>query len=169
MKTIEFQSILINWIRENGEILVNIQLLHSGGSGSFYILKSAEQVEGLIKFAITQTNLYGDGRAIITGFRSDYYPLRGTLDEALIEKIRSAWSGKGWYSIVSLEDNFPEILSCIGIGNTQEEFNKDLVGLLEEWKNHYIGFGENPFDSDDWAIRNQVDSIQMEVGELKIS
>ena len=160
----EFLTTLKNWIRASGETLICIDLPHSGGSGNFYLLKSTDQLNDIVNFALSSARQYGDGRAFITGFRSGYYLLRGIVDKDLIEKIRSTWPGKDWYSIVSLVDNFPEPLSFIGSGNTQEEFNNDLVALLEEWKNNCVAFGENPFDSDDWAIRNHVDTIQLEVG-----
>lgn len=167
MKVDDFLTKLNNWIRENGEALIYIDLPHSGGSGNFYLLKSSDQLDGLVNFALSDARKYGDGRAIIAGFRSGYYPLRGIVDEVLIEKIRSAWLGNDWYSIVSLENVFPEPLSYIGSGNTQEEFENDLDDLLADWLNHHIGFGENPFDTDDWAIRNNVETIELEVGHLR--
>jgi hypothetical protein len=163
----EFLTKLNNWIQENGEALIYIDLPHSGGSGNFYLLKSSDQLDGLINFALSDARKYGDGRAIITGFRSGYYPLRGIVDEALIEKIKSAWDGKNWYSIISLEDVFPEPLRHIGSGNTQEEFDDDVDDLLADWLNYHIGFGENPYDTDDWAARNYVETIEVEIGNSK--
>lgn len=82
----EFQTSLQSWLQENGEALMDIYLHHSGGGGTLYLLKSANQVESAIEFALSMAGQHGDGQATITGFRSGYYPLRGNADESFIEK-----------------------------------------------------------------------------------
>jgi hypothetical protein len=167
MTTDEYQATLQRWIRENGEALVDIYLHRSGGGGTLYLLKLPDQVEAAIEDAVSAAERYGDGRATLTGFRSGYYPLRGNVDEAFIEKIQSAWGGERWYSIASLEDIFPEPLRIVGSGDTQQELEDDLANLLSDWKGHFVGFGEHPFDTNDWASRNHVDVIETTVGKYK--
>ena len=163
----EFQTSLQSWLQENGETLIDIYLHHSGGSGTLYLLKSANQVESVIEFALSTAGQYGDGQATITGFRSGYYPLRGNADESFTEKIQSAWNGKRWYSIVSLENIFPDPLHIIGSGDTQQELESDLVILTTEYKGKFIGFGEHPLDTNDWVVRNGTEVIKITVGTPK--
>ncbi len=165
--TDEYQATLQSWIRESGEALVDIYLHHSGGGGTLYLLKLPDQVEATIERALSEAGRYGDGQATLTGFRSGYYPLRGNVDEPFIEKIQSAWGEERWYSMVSLEDVFPERLHIVGSGDTKQELERDLADLLADWKGHFVGFGENPFDTNDWAERNRVEVVKTTVGKLK--
>ncbi len=167
MTTDEFQATLQNWIRESGEALIDVHLHHSGGSGSLYLLKLPDQVQVAIEHVVSQAGQYGDGRATLTGFRNDYYPLRGNVDQSFIERIRSAWTGDRWYSIVSMEDVFPEPLNIVGGGETKQELEQDLAELLSDRRNHFVGFGEHPFDTSDWAARNRVEVIQITLGKFQ--
>jgi len=74
-----FKSTLQKWMEECGEVLLDIYLPHSGGSGDFYLLNSPGQIEDCIILAESMAKQSGDGRAIITGFRSGYYPLHGIV------------------------------------------------------------------------------------------
>src|SRR5687768_8942466 len=100
----EFQTTLQSWLQENGEVLIDIYLHHSGGGGTLYLLKSPTRAESLYEFATSFSERYGNGQVTITAFRSDYYPLRGSVDESFVEKMQLAWQGEKWYSIASLED-----------------------------------------------------------------
>jgi hypothetical protein len=164
----EFQTTLQSWLQENDEVLVDIFLHHSGSGGTLYLLKSPTQAEYLDEFATSLSERYGDGKATITAFHSGYYPLRGRVDESFIEKIHSAWQGERWYSIASLEAIFPEPLGILGSGDTQQELESDLSDIMSRWKGHFVGFGENPFDTGDWAVRNHADVIETNVGKFRL-
>ena len=163
----DFRAALQTWIRESGEALIDIFLHHSGGGGTLYLLKSPDQVDSAIELGLSEAGQYGDGQATLTAFRSGYYPLRGNVEESFIEKIRSAWRGQRWYSIVMLEDLFPEKLCIVGSGDAKQELERDLAELLIDWKGRFVGFGEHPFDTDDWAERNHVEVVKITVGKLK--
>jgi hypothetical protein len=160
----EFQITLQSWLQENGEVLIDIYLHHSGGGGTLYLLKSPTQAQTITDFAISLSERYGDGRATITAFRSGYYPLRERVDESFIEKMKATWQGERWYSIAKLEDVFPEPLSILGSGDTREELESDLADIVSRWTGHFVGFGENPFDSSDWAVRYHAEVIETTIG-----
>ena len=161
----EFQITLQSWLQENGEALIDTYLHHSGSGGTLYLLKSPTQAESLVEFAVSFSERYGNGQVTITAFRSGYYPLRGNVDELFHEKMQSAWHGERWYSIASLEDIFPEPLRILGSGDTQEELESDLANIMSRWKGHFVGFGEHPFDTEDWAARHNVEVIEITIGK----
>jgi hypothetical protein len=163
----EFITCLRQWLQENGEVLINIYFPHSGGGGDEYLLKTADQIDSVIAFTLSQTEHRGDGQAIITAFSSNFFPLRGIVDEPFIGKIRSSWDGKRDFSMVTFEDVFPEPIRTIGCGYTHKELEEELAEILLDLKGVYIGFGEHPFDTDDWAERSGTEVIEITIGTLK--
>jgi len=167
----EYQAKLEKWIDTDNEILIDINLPRSGTGGTLYLLNSATQVEQMIEFARELADRSNNGKAIITCFasitpsRPSFYPVRGKVDKPFIERIRSMWDSERWYSIVSLEDVFPDPLQIISRGSTQQELKNDLVNLRSNWEGHFIGFGEYPFDSSDWAKRNVAYVLETTVGK----
>ena len=164
----EFQTTLQSWLQQNGEVLISIFLHHSGSGETLYLLKSPVQAEKLREFATSLSERYGDGKATITAFRSGYYPLRGSVNQPFIERIQAAWQGQRWYSIAGLEDIFPEPLRMLGSGDTQEELEADLAEIMLDWQGHTIGFGEDLFDTGDWAVRNHTEVIETTVGKFRL-
>jgi hypothetical protein len=160
-----FQTTLQSWLQENNEVLIDIYLRHSGHGGTLYLLKSPTQADTLTNFAKSLSERYGNGQVVVTAFRSGYYPLRGNVDKFFLEKLQSAWQGERWYSIASLEDTFPEPLRILGSGDTQQELESDLADIMSDWKGHLVGFGEHPFDTEDWAVRNHVEVIETTIGK----
>ena len=69
--------------------------------------------------------------------------------------------------MVNLEDVFPELLRIIGSGETQHELENNSVILMTECKGNFIGFGEHPFDTNDWAARSGTEVIEITVGTPK--
>jgi hypothetical protein len=43
----------------------------------------------------------------------------------------------------------------------------DSVILMTECKGNFIGFGEHPFDTNDWAVQSGTEVIEITVGTLK--
>jgi hypothetical protein len=78
--------------------------------------------------------------------------------------MQLAWPDGKWYSIASLETTFPEPLHILGSGDTQDELESDLADIISAWKGHRIGFGEHPFDTEDWAVRHNVKVIETTLG-----
>jgi len=155
----EFVLELERWIASGGEALADLFLHHSGGVARQYLLKSAEDAGALFNLARTD----GTNGATLTGFRNGYYPLRGLVDESFVARARAAWPSGRWYHIVDLTRCFPEDLKSIGSGNTAEELEADLAALLTELRGRWAGFGEHPFDSEDWLDRHGVEAIETKV------
>jgi hypothetical protein len=158
---------LEGWIGSRGEALVDVYYHHSGGAGILYWLNAAGQVEAILSQAQADGQKYGDGLATVTAFRGGCYPLRGTAGEEFVERIRSAWPCGRWYSIADLETVYPEQLDTCGGGDTREELEDDLANLVAQKRGRLIGFGEHPFDHEDWMERNQAEVMETTVGTLK--
>lgn len=159
----DFRAELERWINAAGEALVDIYHPHSGGGGTLYLLTSVSHAEALLQQAEADAVRYGGSPARVTAFRSGYYPLRGTVDEAFIARIRSAWRGDRWYSIAELTTCYPDRLWILGSGNTRQELEAELANLLIENKYHFVGFGEHPFDHDEWIAQDQAETIVTEL------
>jgi hypothetical protein len=138
----DFRATLASWINSSGEALVYIHHPHSAGGGTLYLVKSADDVEALLSRAEADSARYVAGQACVTAFRSGFYPLRGTVDEEFIIKIREAWPGDRWYSIAELTKCYPDQLSILGSGNTGQELESELASLLTENRGRLVGFGE---------------------------
>jgi hypothetical protein len=77
--------------------------------------------------------------------------------------MRSAWRGDRWYSIAELTKRYPDRLWILGSGATRQELESDLASLLTENRGRFVGFGEHPFDHDDWIEQDQIEAIVTEV------
>ena len=163
----EFLTCLHQWLKTNGEILIDIYFHHSGSSGTLYLLKTADQIDSIIEFTLSQAEHTGDGLATITAFSLNFYPLRGIVDEPFIDKIRSSWDGERDFSIVTFEDVFPKPIRNIGTGYTHKELEEELTEMLLYFKDDFICFGEHPFDLSDWAERSGAEVIEITIGTLK--
>lgn len=141
---------------------------HSASGGTLYLLNSPEHVDALLQKAESDSARYVDRRARVTAFRSGYYPLRGTVDEAFIGRMRSGWPGDRWYSIVELTKYYPDSLLILGSGNTREELESELASLVTENRGRFVGFGEHPFDHDEWIETGQIETVVTEIKNPEI-
>lgn len=161
----QFCATVEDWLRTSGDVVLDMYFPHSASGGTLFLLKNNENVQQAI--AQAEEAKIGDGTAILTAIRNKFYPLRGIVNEEFIKQIRAAWPGDRWYSIVGLNTVYPQPLSFFGSGDSQEILNKELEDLLSEQRGSYVGFGEHPWDTDDWCDRNDIEAIETTVGKLR--
>jgi hypothetical protein len=136
-------AMLSDWLSETGELYVNIEYPHSGGSGSSYFIRSMTDLKTLI---VGQTH----GEIDITIFHEKQFPLRGIADEQLLEQALRMIPDGELYQYVSLEDSvFPKSIAVWGSGVSHEEFRQEFA----EDVGKHIAVGQNPHDihlNDEW-------------------
>jgi hypothetical protein len=71
-------SIVQAWLKDSGDLLVDIYVPHSGAGGTFFLISTLEQFHQLVEQA--------HSGSIFTIFRQPKFPIRGTVDDAFIEK-----------------------------------------------------------------------------------
>ncbi|MBK9747412.1 MAG: hypothetical protein IPO91_11600 [Chloroflexi bacterium] len=76
-------ALLKDWLEETGELYVDIDLPHSGSSGSAYLVRSMNELKLLIS---RQTH----PEIVIAIFHSLQYPIRGIADEILLKQVFGA-------------------------------------------------------------------------------
>jgi hypothetical protein len=130
---------LKKWLMETGELYIDLYLVHGGGSGTGYFVKSLEDLAELIS---KQTW----SMLAVTIFRRLQYSLRGLADESLLERGLQQVPEGEWYTIVLLEDYaYPHEPRWCGCGDSHAELRKEFSEVL----GRQVGIGQNPFDKDD--------------------
>jgi len=135
------------WLEERGEIFVDSYLPHSGSSGFGFFVRSFSDFSELVSKA--------PSGAVFTIFREQRYPIRGKVDDILMEKAMQEIKNGEWYGIVGL-DFYPEGLSYYGSGNSHTELKKEL----EELRGMSICVGKEPnLPNEYWNIEESNDVI----------
>ena len=129
---------LTEWFGASGELVIELDVPHSGGSGDFYVLNFYAQFEDLI--------LKARPNAIAFVLRDKHFPVRGIVDDALISLSFEKIFDEEYYLIVE-PPKFPQRLSFVGDGNTHVELKNDLeklrgqevwLGREPEFPNSYV-------------------------------
>ncbi len=149
-------ALLSDWLAETGELYVDIQLPHSGGSGTAYFIRSLQELKEL-----TRRQTWPE--ISITIFHRMQYPLRGVANEQLLNEALEQITDGEWYSIVSLDDYFPAPCVFFGSGQTHEELRRDLTDVIGQ----SVGIGQNPFDyhDDRWFHSRPNEVFQLTVSK----
>jgi hypothetical protein len=135
---------LQQWLRETGELCVDVYIPKSGSSGTGYFLRSIMELEELISKQAAST-------LAITIFRRLQYPLRGMANESMLGEALKLFPDGKWYTIISLDDYYPSEHRLSGSGDTQAELLKEFAEVIGQ----RIAIGVNPFDeNDDWIYRS---------------
>ncbi|MCC6616303.1 MAG: hypothetical protein IT320_22715 [Anaerolineae bacterium] len=134
-------ALLSDWLRETGELYVDIYLPRSGGGSSAYFIRSMNDLKSLIA---QQTH----PEIVIAIFRYLQYPIRGIADEKLLKQALQRITDGDWYTIVSLENVYPFSVAWWGNGRSHQELEHDFADVLGE----KVGIGINPDDAHngDW-------------------
>ena len=147
-------ALLSDWLEGNKELLIDVYHPHSGAGSLQYFIHSIEDLKQLIG---NQTH----PEIEITIFREKQYPLRGIADKELLEKALFNVKDGEYYSIISLENDFPSSINFLEDGNSHLELRHDF-SQVEGLK---IGFGKNPFDAhdDEWFRENRSKFFRLSV------
>lgn len=147
-------ALLSDWLEENRELLIDVYHPHSGGGSFQYFIHSIEDLKQLIR---NQTH----PEIEITIFRQKQYSLRGIANEEMLEKAFCNIKDGEYYSIISLENNFPNSINFLEAGNGHSELRHNF----SEFEGQEIGFGKNPFDAydDKWFRENSSEFFRLSV------
>jgi len=133
---------LQQWLRETGELCVDVYVPKGGRGGTGYFLRSIAELEELISKQSAPC-------VAITVFRQLQYPLRGVADDSMLAQALKRIPDGKWYTIISLDHYYPAEHRLRGSGNTHAELREEFAGV----KGQRIAFGENPFDgNDEWIF-----------------
>jgi hypothetical protein len=140
-------ALLNDWLVETKELLVDIDLSHSGGSGKIYIIKSLPELHKLLAEQ-TWPEIH------VTIFREKQYPLRGSVDEKLITQALEAMKNWQSYAIVRIGE-YPTPCEWLDDGKSYEQ----LRAQLEQNMGEYVGIGANPFEAVDFRARDSYTKV----------
>jgi len=129
-------ALLYDWLQETGELFMDLDRPHSGGSNeTIYFIRSLAQLRRIV----TEEE---HPEVSITIFREKQYPIRGEADETLMSEALDFIPDGEWFSIASPRDHPLAACSIVGSGDSHAELREEFIRL--SGKNIY--FGRNPFD-----------------------
>jgi hypothetical protein len=132
-------ALLHDWLQQTGELYVDLDRPHSGASNnSAHFVQS---LEGLRTIVSRETW----PEISIEIFREKQYPIRGTVDDALLAAALEYIPDHQWFSIVSPGNDPLAPFDVIGSGDSHDELREEWVRL----KSRNIRLGQNPFDLQD--------------------
>jgi hypothetical protein len=141
-------AVLGEWLKESGELYVDFEYHHSGGSNYPWFVSSLPDFKDLIS---RQT--WPEIEIVI--FRELQFPIRGAVDDAFAQKVLHSIPDGTWYTMVLLEKMYyPHKFSCIGSGNSHSELRKELG----EANGLRVAVGTDPLDlgvARAWARRRE--------------
>jgi len=117
---------LREWFETSGELFVELYKPRSGGSGSFYVLKSLDQYDELMVNA--------NPGSFCFVLRDPQLPIRGIVDDGFIARSLSEIASDGYYVVIE-PCTFPGDFNYLADGKTHAELKLDLEKLRgkEAW------------------------------------
>ncbi|MBI1259962.1 MAG: hypothetical protein GC204_21040 [Chloroflexi bacterium] len=143
-------ALLSDWLRETGELYVDVYVPHSDGSSLSYFVSTIEDLKALIAQQNTP-------ELLVTIFHHLQFPLRGVAADALLQVALEYIPDGEWYTIVSLDHAYPAATILLGSGSTHEQLQADF----ERVQGANVAIGQNPFD-----IRKEADWLRTHPEEV---
>jgi hypothetical protein len=143
---LSFLQTIEQWFKASGELFAELYYPHSGGSGDYYLFSSLHDFRTML--AEARPN------AVFIVLRGPQYPIRGTVDDALVRRALQEVPEGEWYDIVDFQF-YPARLSHYGNGDSQEKYQKDL----EECRGIVVCTGREPKLPDSYWIRNDAQDV----------
>ncbi len=128
------------WMANAGELLVELNYPHSGGSGTYYFVASFTDLTDMIEQARSG--------AIFYIYRRQQFPIRGNVDDPFIQRVMNEIPDGEWYLYTQL-DFYPMPVSY-GSGNTHTELRTDL----EDYRGTFVCVGRDPATLESQYINN---------------
>ncbi len=152
--TLHNLALLSDWLDETGELYVDIDLPHSGGSGISYFIRSLQDLKELMAQQVWP-------EIVASVFHHHQYPLRGVVNEGLIKEALHEIGDGEWYAIISLKGFYPASCSFLGGNKSHAELRKELESLVGQ----QVGIGQSPFDIHDgkWFYFHPDEVLQVAV------
>jgi hypothetical protein len=129
-------AVLYDWLQETGELYLDLDRPHSGGSNS-----SAHFVHSLAELrAIVSRETWPE--VVISIFRAKQYPIRGIADDRLLTAALEQIGDGQWFSILSLGDAPLDPCRDLGRGDGHEKLREEFARLA----GRQILVGQDPYD-----------------------
>jgi hypothetical protein len=142
----QFLQIIGEWLREAGDLLVNLYYPQSGGGGTFYLLRSTHDFKMLVDEA--------KSNAVISIWRRQQFPLRAVADEDFINHIQDLIRKQIPYKIYAMVSGvfFPEELEFLGESGSASptEFLEGLRNCIGQT----VFVGEEPILPNEYSLPN---------------
>ena len=129
-------ALLSDWLAETNELLVYIDLPHSGGRQELYFIKSLLELR-----AVLAQQTWPEIRVMI--FRDRQYPIRGLVTDSFITTALESIPDGQHYVIIKLGEYPSSSCEWLDDGNSHEQ----LKGQLDKLKDEMVGIGEEPWDT----------------------
>ncbi len=140
-------ALLNDWLAETGELLVDVDLLHSGGDRKIYIVKSLFELHKLLAEQ-TWPEIH------VAIYRERQYPFRGVVDEIFITQAMGYIADGQHYAIVKLRE-YPTPCEWLDDGKSHEQLGEQLKRL----KGESVGIGTEPFEAVDRRAQDSHKSV----------
>ena len=134
------------WMYDSTDLFVELHYPHTGSSGDYYLLTTIRDFNELLAGARRG--------AIVTVLRKQQYPIRGIVDDDLIDRAIAEVPDGEWYDIVR-PWFYPTMLPLSGGGNNHQQYRKEL----EELRGEEVFTGRAPSLPAYWIKNDDEDSI----------
>jgi hypothetical protein len=129
-------AMLHDWLEETGELYLDLDRPHSGGSNN-----SLHFVRDLAELKVIVSNETWP-EVDISIFRAMQYPIRGFAAEKLLATAMKQIPDGEYFTILSVPADPLTPCGVIGWGNCHKELREDFARL----QGRYIRVGQDPFD-----------------------
>jgi hypothetical protein len=129
-------ALLYDWLQETGELYMDLDRPHSGGSNNgVHFIESLAALKGIVSHE-RHPEVY------ISIFRLKQYPIRGIAGDSLLATVLEQIPDRQWFSIVSLGDGPLAPCNVIGFGDCHDEMREEFARL----EGKHVRVGQNPYD-----------------------
>jgi hypothetical protein len=126
-------ALLADWLEETGELYVDVDRPHSGGSSTGYLVRSLQD----LKLLVVEQN--DRPEIVFRIFRKQQLPLRGIASAELLEQALQQFpTGERFY--VAHPDYYPNHCNCQSEGKSHSELRQ----AVEEEFGELIAIGSPP-------------------------
>lgn len=141
------QATIEGWIEATKEVLVELYIPHSSGSGTCYFISSFTQFKELVERA--------HPGAIFFILRQPQLTIRGIVDDGFIERAMEVIPD-GIYYAIAKPAVYPEEVTFLEGGHTRIELKRDL----KKYQGNLVHVGkEPPFPGKYWIKNEDPDCI----------
>lgn len=139
----EFQNTIDKWLSKQNELIVLCYRPHLGIEGDYYAIHSSAAINSIVATAANNSVIYVS--------RSNKFPVRGIVEDGLIETALATVPDNEWW-LIAKPSVYPSSLSFLGSGNTHTE----LIELLDSLRDSTVWIGPD-FDFPDAYLRRNDD------------
>ena len=143
---------LHDWLREEGELYVDLYFSHRGMGSVGYLVHSLSDLKELISIQ--------DWPDIeVTIFRRKQYPIRGIANSELIRRATSNIPDGSEFHVISPDVCYPSKCLHLGGGDSHTELIRELKSL----EGKRVAVGVDPEPTMKWAISNPEEAMYFSV------